>query len=124
MPGDHPVHLTLSVSTAINYRPTHLRLGVTVEPLLTQHGDKRSEKGGSQTGIKDGFNVDDSRIGAIPLRQNGVEVGWGVAERDVGDNGKHGVAGLGEIRLELALDIDNEGGRDGGEQTSLFPQKL
>jgi len=33
-PGDHSVHLVLSVPTAIDNRSTHLDLSVTVEPLL------------------------------------------------------------------------------------------
>lgn len=68
--------------------------------------------------------MDDSRIGARPPRQSGIEVGWVVPERDVGNDGKHSIAGLGEIRLELAFDIHNESGCDYGEQTGLFLQKL
>ena len=52
-----------------------------------------------------GFNLDEGGIGAIPLLQNRIEVGWRVAERNVGDNGKLDVTGLGEIRLKLALYI-------------------
>ena len=49
MPGDHPVHLALTMPTAINNGPAHLHLGVTVEPLLAQHGDERGEEGSCQT---------------------------------------------------------------------------
>ena len=38
-PCDHAVHLTLSEATAIDDRPAHLCLRVSVEPLLAQHGD-------------------------------------------------------------------------------------
>ena len=124
VPGDHPVHLAQSVPITINDRSTHLRVGVTVEPLFSQHGDERGKKSGTQTCIKDRFNVDNGRIGTSPLGQNEMEVGWRVAEGDVGDNRKYNVARLGEIRLELALDVDNESGCYCREQASLFSQEI
>ena len=46
MPCGDPIYLALSISTAVDDRSTHLDLGVTVEPLLSQHGDERGEEGG------------------------------------------------------------------------------
>lgn len=48
-PCDYPIHLAPLAPTAINDRSTHLNLRITVEPLLAQHGDERSEGGCSQT---------------------------------------------------------------------------
>ena len=108
MPGDHPVYLALAVPTAIDDRPAQLVLGVTVEPLLSQHGDERREEGSCQTRVKDGLDVDDGGIGASPLRENVAEVSWGLSKGNVGDDGKNGIAELRVIRLEGTLHIDNE----------------
>ena len=44
-PCDHSVHLVLSMSTTVDNGSVYLRPGITVEPLLTQHGDERNEEG-------------------------------------------------------------------------------
>lgn len=66
MPCCHSVDLPLSVPTAMNERPVHVGLRVSVEPLLAQHGNKCSEERDGQTGKKDGLNADEVGIGAIP----------------------------------------------------------
>jgi len=72
---------TLPMPTAVDDGSTHLDLSVTVEPLLSQHGDERGE-GNGQAGANDGLDVDDSRIRASPLGKSGVVAGWDVPERD------------------------------------------
>jgi len=72
------------MSTAIDDGCTYLDLSVTVEPLLSQHDDGRGGEGSSQAGVKDGLNVDDSRIGASPLRDSGIVTGWDVPKRNIG----------------------------------------
>ena len=83
-------------------------LGVTVEPLLSQHDDKCGE-GTGKTPVQDFSNVDDCGTGASLLRENGSATGWGVPKRDTDDN--HELAAhLFEIRSELVLKVDSGSG--------------
>ena len=113
------------MSAAIDNGSAHIDLRVTIEPLLAQHGDKRGEEGSNQTRIKGGRDVDDSRIGATPSSESGSGsgVGWNVPNRDIGHDHKEVVAQLCAIRLKVALNVDDEGGCNCGEQTGLYPQK-
>ena len=108
MPGDRPVHLTLSTPTAVNDRSARLRLGITVEPLLAQRGDECGEEGSGQTCVKHGLDVDNGGIRASPLRERGGGTSWGMPKRDVGNNLEEAVAQLCVIRLEIALNVGNE----------------
>ena len=123
MPGDHSVQLAYSIPTAIGNGSANLHLSKTGEPLFAQHCDEGGEEGSGQTGVKDGLDVDSSGIGAIPLRKSGVGAGGHLPKRGACDNLKEGVTHLGVIRLELALNVDDESGRDSREQTGLFPRK-
>ena len=48
-PGSHPVHLALPIPTAFDEGSTRIDQGMTVKPLLSQHGDKWSKEGSAQT---------------------------------------------------------------------------
>ena len=110
--------------TAIDNGSTHIILRITIEPLLPQHGDECGEEGSSQTRVKNGLNVDDSGIDVTRWSEGGSDIGggWSVLKRSFGDNHEEVVAHLCVIRLEVALNVDNESGRNCGEQTSLYPQ--
>jgi len=122
-PGDHTIHLTLSVSTAINDGSTHVHPGISIEPLLAQHGDERRKEGGGQTRVEDGLDMDDGGIRAIPFGKSGIGTSWDVPKQDAGDNFEEVVVHLLEIWFELFLDIEEESCCYGGEQTGLSPQK-
>jgi len=109
--------------TAVDNGSTHLELGITVEPLLAQHGDERGEEGSGQARVKNGLDVDDGGIGAIPLRESGIVASWDVPKRRTGDNLEELVVYFLEIRFELALKINNESGCDCGKQTGLLSRK-
>ena len=94
------------MSTTIDNGPTHLNLRVSVEPLFSQHGYERGEESGGQTRVKDGLDVDDSGIGATPLRESGVSLRS--PKLSIGDNLEDIVAQFCEIRLELRLNGDDE----------------
>ena len=49
-------------------RYTHLDLGVTIVPLVAQHGDKHGEKGRGHARMMDRFNVDGGGFDANPPR--------------------------------------------------------
>lgn len=59
--------------------------------------------------------MDYGGIGAIPLGKRGVSAGWDLPKRGTCDNLEKIVAHLSEIRLEVALNVDNESGCNGGE---------
>ena len=119
VPGDHSVHFALAMPTAINNGPTYLHLGVTGEPLVAQHGDKRGEEGSGQTCVEDGLDVDHHGIGATPLGKIGARARWNFPELDTCNNLEGSVAHLLEIRFEVVLNIEDESGCDGGKQTGL-----
>ena len=123
MPGDHSIHLTLSVSTASDDRSTLLHLGVTVEPLLAQHSDESGKEGGSQTRIENGLDMDNGGIGTIPLRKSGIGTSRDVPKSSTGDNLKKSMVHFLVVRFELALYVDDESACDSGEQTGLLPRK-
>jgi len=106
--------------TAIDNGSAHLNLGVTIEPLLAQHGDKRGEEGSSKTRVKDGLDADYNGLGATPRSEGGIGVGWNISKRDAGDNPEV-VAYLLVIWLEVLLNVENESRCNCGEQTGLYP---
>ena len=122
-PGIHSVDLALPMPTTIDKGSTHLDLGIAVEPLFSQHGDKRCEEGGGQTRVKDGLNADSSGIGAAPLRESGICGGRNVPKRGIGDNLEELEAHLTVIRLEITLNIDDESRCNRREQTGLYSHK-
>ena len=122
-PGDHAVHLTLSVSTTINDGPTHIHPGISIEPLLAQHSDEGGKERGGKTRVKDGLDVDDSGIRAGPFREIGVGTGWGLLKQGVCDDLEEGIILLLNIWLKLVLDIEDESGCYSREQAGLFSQK-
>ena len=115
MPGIHSIHLALSIATAVNDGPTLLHLGITVEPLLAQHGDECSQKGSGQTCVRRGSDTDSVGTWTSPLREGGSGTGWGVPKRDVGDNHEELITHSLGIRLKAGLGGDDESGCDGGE---------
>jgi hypothetical protein len=62
------------MATAIDNGSTHLDLSITIEPLFAQHGNKCGKERCSQTRIKDGPDVDNIRIWAIPWGECGIDV--------------------------------------------------
>ena len=57
---------------------------------------------------------------SIPLGNGGSVVTKGGVVNLVNEDSEEGSSLLASVRLELGLDIDDEGGSDSGEQTSLL----
>ena len=110
-PGDHSVHLAFPLSTAFNDGST-LHRGITVQPLLSQHGDEGAKEGSRQTRVEDGLDANDGGIRASPLRESGIGTGWDVPKRGTGDNLEKGMIHFLVIWFHLALNVDDESGRD------------
>ena len=101
MPGNHPVHLPLSMSATIDNGSAHLDPGVTVEPLLAQHRNERGEEGGGQARVEDRLDMDYGRVRAGPLREGSSIAGRIVPQGGIGDNLKELEAHFLEVRLEV-----------------------
>ena len=112
----------VAVSTSLDHRPTRIPQ-VSVQPLLAQHRDECSEHGDYETRVHEtghcndfarwislgrwgGRSVTGDR-GLIESEENCAEEGGGLLVR---------------IGLEVRMDVDDEGGADGREQTGLQEQ--
>ena len=114
-----PIAFSLTVSASLDHRPTRIPQ-VSVQPLLAQHRDECGKHGDHETRIHETGDSDnlarwiplgrwDGRSGArdgrlIESEENRAEEGGGLLVR---------------IGLEVLVGIDDEGGADGREQTSL-----
>jgi len=67
------------------------------------------------------LDVDDGAVRAVPFRKSSIRTSWNISKHGFGNNLKECVVRFLEVRFELALNIDDERGRDGREQTGLFP---
>ena len=115
-PGDHPPHPELPVATAVNERSVH----VEIEPLFPKRGQERGEKCARQRSEHDRLNLDRGRIWTrLHWDFEVVRNTRGGVEQHCQDGETH----LGVIGTQFLLDIDDECGRHGGEQTSLVTRQ-
>ena len=93
---------------------------VPVQPLFAQHRDECGQQRHEKACVQKVQGYDDLLGRTIPgRREGGIFVrsdGWVEAEEDCAEVGLRLFVG---IRLEVGLDVDDEGGADGGEQTGL-----
>jgi hypothetical protein len=120
LPGNHPIHLALPLSAAID-NGSMVNRGIAAQPLLPQHGNEGGKEGSRQTRVEDGLDADDGTIGAIPYWEGGIGTGGDVPKRGTGDDLEEGVVHLIIIRFEVALNVDDKSRCDRGEQSGLFP---
>jgi len=91
--------------------------------LLAQHGDECREQGHHQTRVHQRRDRDDLARRIFLNRRNGGRItrDGGLVESE--ENGAEEGGGLlVRIGSEVGMDIDDEGGADGGEQTGLQEQ--
>ena len=88
-----------------------------VQPLLAQHCDKRGQQRHQKACVQEIRGRDNLCRGAIPRWRTRRDFVWSNGSVEVEENGPK--VGIGEVWLELGLDVDDEGGADGGEQTGL-----
>ena len=87
--------------------------------MLSEHREEGGEERGGETCIKDGLDLDDRAWGAGPLRYCGNVVAEGSIVDLVDEDAEEGGRLFIRVRLELGLDLDDERGGHGGEQTGL-----
>jgi hypothetical protein len=116
------IALALTVSATLDHRPARIPQ-VPVEPLLAQHRDECGEQRDQETRVHESSDGDDLAGRALLGGWNGggfVRDG-GLVEGEK-DCAEEGCRLLVRIGLELRVDVDDEGGTDGGEQTRLREQ--
>ena len=113
------IALPLTVSAALDRRPASIPQ-VPVEPLLTQHCDECGKQRDQQTRIHESSDGDDLAGGAV---LDGCDGGGFVRDGRLvegkKDRTEEGCGLLVRIGLKPRVDVDDEGGADGGEQTRL-----
>ena len=122
MPGDHAIEFPLTILAALDGRPTHVGRHISVQPLLAEHREECREERSRETGVQHGLNLDDRAWRTGPLWNcGGIIAESGVIylmDEDAEESGSLFV----RVRLELGVDLDDEGRGNGGEQTSLWSE--
>jgi len=113
------IALPLTVSTFLNRRPTSIPQ-VSVEPLLSQHRDECGKKRDQETRVHESSDGDDLTGRAL---LDGWDGGGFVLDGRLiegeKDRAEEDCRLFVWIGLETRVDVDDEGGTDGGEQTRL-----
>ena len=106
----------------LDHRPARIPQ-VPVQPLLPQHGDKCGEQGDHETCIHETGDGDDLAWRIFLSRWDGRSVtrNGGLIESEE-NRAEEGSRSLVRIGLEVRMDVDDEGGTDGREQTGLQEQ--
>ena len=117
-----PIAFALTISASLDRRPARI-LQVSIQPLLAQHRDECREHGDDQTRIHETGHSDNLARWISLGRRDGRSVtgDCGLIESDE-DRAEEGSGLLVRIWLEIRMDVDDEGGADGREQTGLEEQ--
>jgi len=121
VPGGDSAEFALPVLTAFDCGPSQVGQRVSVQPLLSKHRKEGGEEGSGEACVEDGLDLDDHVWGTGPLWKGGRVVSEGGVVDLVDEDTEEGDGLVVRVGPELRLDIDDECGGDGGEQTSLWP---
>ena len=89
--------------------------------MFAEHREEGGEEGSGEARINHGLDLGDLVWGAGPLGNSGSVATEGSVVNLMDKNSEEGGSLLTRVGLELRLDVDDECGGDGGEQTSLLP---
>jgi hypothetical protein len=120
VPGDDPVQFPLSVLTAFDGRPSHVSRHVSIQPLLAEHRKEGGEQRSSETREEDRLDVDYCAGGAGPLWECRNIVSEGGVIDLVKKNAEESSGDVVRVLLDVGVDLDDERGGNGGEQTGLY----
>ena len=116
------IALALTVSATLDHRPSCVPQ-VAIEPLLAQHCNECGEQGDQETRVHEPSDGDDLAGRIFLGGWHGGDFVWDSrlveGEEDRTEKGSRLVVRVG---LELRVDVDDEGGTDGREQTRLREQ--
>ena len=116
------IAFALTVSATLDHRPARIPQ-VSIQPLLAQHGDECGEQGDHETRIHETGHCDDLARWVLLGKWNGRSVNRdGRLIESEEDRAEEGGGLFVRIGSEVRMGIDDEGGADGREQTSLQEQ--
>ena len=120
VPADDPIEFPLPVLTALDGGTSHVDRCVSIQPLLTKHRKESGEQRSSETGEQDCLDLDNRVWWTSPrLWEGGSVVAVGGIVHLIDEEAEESGGLFVRIGLELGVDLDDKGGSDGGEQTSL-----
>jgi len=119
MPGDDAVELPLPILAAFDGGSSHVSRGESVQPLLAEHCEESGEERSGETCVEEGLDLDDRAWGARPLWNCRNATTESSTVHCVNNNAKKSGGLFVRVWLEFGVDLDNERGGYGGEQTSL-----
>jgi len=119
VPGDDPIEFALPILAAFNSSPSHIGQLVSVQPLLSEHRKEGREEGCRETREEDGLDLNDGARRTSPLRKSGRIVPEGGVIDLVDKDTEEGGGLVVRVWLEMRVDLDDECGGNGREQTSL-----
>jgi len=110
VPGGNAIEFALSILAAFNSSPSQVCRRVSIQPLLSKHGEKSGEEGGGKTCEQDGLDMDDGVGRTSPLWEGRNLIPEGgvvdLVDQDTEESGGLVV----RVRLELRIDLDDECG--------------
>jgi len=121
VPRNDSIEFALSVLAAFDSGPSHVGRRVPIHPLLSEHREEGGEEGSGETCEEDSLDVNDGVRRAGPLWKGGRFVSEGGVIDLVDKNAEESGGLVIRVRLEVGVDLDDECGGDGREQTSLRP---
>ena len=120
IPAVDPVEFLLPILAALNGGTTHVNRCISIQPLLAEHRKESGEQRSSEAGEEDCLDLDNHAWGTSPrLWDGGNVVAEGSVVHLVNEDTEESGGIFVWIRLEPGADLDDKGGSDGGEQTSL-----
>ena len=118
IPANDAVELPLPIPAAFNGGTSHVDRCISVQPLLSHHCQESGEERSGKTGKEDRLDLDNHVWRSSPRLWDGGHVITESCVVHLVDEDTEEGGGL-FIWIGLGVDLDNEGGSDGGEQTSL-----
>ena len=123
VPADDTVEFALPVLAAFDCGPSQVVCHISVQPLLSKRCKEGGEERSGETRIEDGLDLNDHLWGTGPLWEGRNIISEGCIVCLVDQDTEEGSSLVVGVGAKFRLDVDDECGGDGGEQTSLHPRQ-
>ena len=120
VPGNNAVKFTLSTLTAFDGASSQIGRRVSIQPLFAEHREKGGKKRGGETCEEDGLDVNYCAGRSCPLWEGWNVVTEGSVVYLVDEDTEESCCLVVRVLSELRVDLDDECGCDGREQTGLL----
>ena len=124
IPRNDAVEFALPVLAALYGGSSEIGRRIPVQPLLSEHSEEGGEETCGETCEEDGLDLDYRAGRSCPLWE-----GRGIVSKSsivdlVDEDAEESCGYVVRVLLEVGVDLDDECGGDGGEQTGLSPELL